>query len=199
MAKGEYQRLTRARSRSAFGIVSTARSSLWLGKDHLLSIESTGYTENYKRLYFRDIQAITVRKTELGKIWSLVFAVLGGLLGLFAAVSGQAILAGVLGTLAGVFLLLLIVNLATGPTCLCQLHTAVQTEALTSLNRLRRARKVMNRLRPLITQAQGQLAPEEIPGRMRDLIGLSASANASPAGSPRYVTDDPNVPPRIIA
>src|SRR5438045_8577020 len=84
MAEKEYQRLTRARSRSAFGIVSTGRSSLWLGKDHLLSIESTGYTENYKRLYFRDIQGICIRKTELGKIWNLVFTVLGGLLGLLA-------------------------------------------------------------------------------------------------------------------
>ena len=37
MAEKEYRRLTRTRARVAFGIVSTGRSSLWLGKDHLLA------------------------------------------------------------------------------------------------------------------------------------------------------------------
>lgn len=199
MAKGEYQRLTRARSRAAFGIVSTGRSSLWLGKDHLLSIESTGYTEKYKRLYFSDIQAITIRKTDHGKFWSLVFGILGGLLGSFAVVAGQPVPAGILGAIAGLFILLLIFNLAVGPTCACQLRTAVQTEELTSLSRLRRARRVLNRLRPLIAEAQGQIAPEEIPGRMRELIEAPVPAGGSPASSPRYAVDDPNAPPRIIA
>ena len=62
MAEKEYQRLTRARLRRAgfFTAVAT-RSSLWLGKDHLLCIDSNGYGEDYKRFYFRDIQTITLR------------------------------------------------------------------------------------------------------------------------------------------
>src|SRR5438477_12551721 len=76
MAEKEYQRLTRARPRSKFAVVSSGNSSLWLGKDHLLCIDSNGYTENYKRFYFRDIQALLIRKTERRKWWGLVFAVL---------------------------------------------------------------------------------------------------------------------------
>jgi len=51
MAAREYHRLTRALPRPVrphFG----GSTSLWLGKDHLLSIDSTGYTESYKRFYF---------------------------------------------------------------------------------------------------------------------------------------------------
>ena len=53
MAEAEYQRLTRAHPRSGFAVAFAARSSLWLGKDHLLCIDSTGFSESYKRFYFR--------------------------------------------------------------------------------------------------------------------------------------------------
>src|SRR4030095_8113184 len=61
-------------------------SRLWLGRDHLLAVYSTGYSENYKRFYYRDIQALITRTTSRGKIWIVVFAVpaavlaLGGIL-----------------------------------------------------------------------------------------------------------------------
>ena len=47
-----YRRLTRSRA----GVGSY--SSLWLGADHVMQLSSTGYTESYRRFYFRDIQAI---------------------------------------------------------------------------------------------------------------------------------------------
>ena len=75
MPEKEYQRLTRARSRSAFGVVSMSRSSLWLGKDHLLCVDSSGYTETYKRFYFRDIQAVTLVATKRRDIWNGVLVV----------------------------------------------------------------------------------------------------------------------------
>jgi len=30
---------------------------LWLGPDHLLAVRSVGFSEEYKRFYFSDIQA----------------------------------------------------------------------------------------------------------------------------------------------
>jgi len=56
----------------------------------------------------------------------------------------------------------------------------VQIEELPSLNRLRRTRAVMNRLRPMIAEAQGQLTPEEIQMKAAE-AGQAASSPAVPA------------------
>src|SRR6266571_2538378 len=164
MAQQEYQRLTWARRRqSGFIAFSATRSSLWLAKDHLLCIDTTGYTESYKRFYFRDIQAVIIRRTEGWKITALVLGALAGIFALVAALQGELVGRIIFGVLAGLLTLAFIIHLALGPSSTCHLRTAVQTEQLPSLNRLRRARHVLNRLRPLIAQAQGQLAPEAIP------------------------------------
>jgi hypothetical protein len=42
------------------------RITLYLATDHLLYVSSTGFSESYRRFYFRDIHAITVRKTAVG-------------------------------------------------------------------------------------------------------------------------------------
>ena len=136
-------------------------NTLWLGKDHVLSIDSKVFSEDYKRFYYGDIQAIITRKTAHGKILNILLALLGGLFVLLAALITEIGLV-IFGILAGVTLFLLLINWLRGPTCLCHLYTAVQTEKLPSLNRLRDAQKAMNLLRPLIEQAQGTLAPEAL-------------------------------------
>ncbi len=204
MAEERYQRLTRARTRAGFAVVSAARSSLWLGTDHLLCVVSTGYSENYKRFYFRDIQAIVIQKTERRKVWNwslgtplvICLAVWFFDLFIFRDIRLSGVLTGTVTTLA--FALPLAINNALGPTTIGYLRTAVQTEELPSLSRLRRVRRVLARLRPLITQAQGQLAPEEISARMRELAQSPASAADAGAEPVRYVAHDPNAPPRIL-
>jgi hypothetical protein len=202
MPEKEYQRLTRARPRSGFAVVYAPRSSLWLGKDHLLCVDSTGYAETYKRFYFRDIQAITIRRTEGCKIRLNVYGGLTVLLGILAAVYRQAITTWLFGLPAALFALLFAINLFAGPTSACRLQTAVQTEELPSLNRLRRARKVLERLRTPITAVQGRLAPEDIPARVRELIQPEAPPEtnfAEPAPIPfpaQGAADDPNAPRR---
>jgi len=181
MAEPEYQRLTRARRRATMGFAAYAGfASLWLGKDHMLCIESTGYTEEYKRFYYRDIQAIIIRRTNYRLIWSLIVAV-PLLVFVFCAMgsssSGEIGLAVFLGIIAGMLGIILFLNLIYGPTVRCYLKSAVQTEELPSLNRLRRVRKAMVRLRPLIAAAQGQLAPGEITSQTQSEV-------ASTAGSP---------------
>jgi hypothetical protein len=68
MARKEYKRIggRGARRRQFF-----TRNTLWLGADHLLQVEHTGYTEEYKRFYFRDIQGITVQKDNRFLYWWL--------------------------------------------------------------------------------------------------------------------------------
>jgi hypothetical protein len=199
MPEKEYQRLTLARSRAAFSVAFMSRSSLWLGKDHLLCVDSSGYTENYKRFYFRDIQAVIIRATKRRAIWNWF---LGAPTAIFLTLS-----LGHMHTspptdpseiafywiLASMFALPLFINNVLGPTCICHLRTAVQIEELPSLSRLRRARKVLKRTRPLIAAAQGgQLSPETISTWMRAGVETPPAAAA-----PETITDNPNVPPVI--
>jgi hypothetical protein len=174
MAEKEYRRLTRSRLRRKGFFVSVAtRSSLWLGKDHLLSIDSTYFTEEYKRFYFRDIQAITIQRTNRRATWNLVLAalllgwlVLLGVAGLYSTLDTATLF--LLGTLFLMIAVPLLVNNILGPACTFYLRTAVQTEELPSLSRVRRANRKLDRIRPLIAAAQGQLTPEEISMRLQN-------------------------------
>jgi hypothetical protein len=171
MAQPAYQRLTRDRMPQQFAVVSVARMSLWLGSDHLVLVERSGFTENYKRFYFRDIQAITIRETNRRTIWNAVLMVplAISLIGFVICTLPVANLPGMIiwGILSCVFLLPFAVNNLRGTACTCQLRTAVQTEELASLSRVRQTRKVLAKIRPLIVAAQGQLTPEEVSARMQ--------------------------------
>ena len=188
MAETQYRRLTWPRRRKAGFIAATyIRSSLWLGDDHLLVIDSNGYSETYKRFYFQDIQAIAIRLTRRRLIWNWVLGVptaicLGGWsydLVINRSIDLSGIVAGTVFTL--LFGLPLLFNNLLGPTCACTLRTAVQTEDLPPLCRLRKTRRILDHLRPLIVQAQGQLSPEEIPARLQ----AWTQATAAPASGVR--------------
>jgi hypothetical protein len=205
VAKSEYQRLTRTRSRSPFAFAWATRSSLWLGADHLLAVETNGFTETYKRFHFRDIQAITLVATQRRQQWNSVFGVLalvaaavwgGVLLASGPSLSGSVVGALVVAVLFGVPLL---VNNLLGPSCECRIHTAVQTEVLPSLRRLRRVQRLLERLRPLIAGAQGTLAPEEIPARMQQWFNAANEVPASPLATQGPAAADAPMPPRLVS
>jgi hypothetical protein len=181
MAKTEYQRLTRARARSSFAVAIMSRTSLWLAEDHLLFVDSSGYTETYKRFYFRDIQAITTQQTDRGRVWSIVLGV-AFIFSLFiflmtqpksspAGWSGGEIAGEIfLGFFMAVFIVLLAVNFFSGPTCKTFLRTAVQIEELPPLCRVRQSHKILGKIQPLIIAAQGQLTAGEISARMNETV-----------------------------
>jgi hypothetical protein len=156
------------------------RSRLWAGRDHLLAVYSSGYSENYKRFYFRDIQAVILRKTRTARTINEILTPLACIilaLALSLSIAGGfddgfAIFWWILGA---VLLAFLVPNILMGPTCVCHLKTAVQTEELTSLRRLRRARKVLARVQPLIVAAQGELTLGEIAARMGGASGPGAA------------------------
>ena len=150
--------------------------TLWRGRDHLLQISARWGTEDYKRYYFKDIQAIITRRTDVGKIQNFITGSLAGLFGLFAAsaTSGWVTFNAII---AIVTLCILIINVIKGPTCETHLLTAVQTEKLHSLNRIKTAQAVMNQLKPIIQRFQGHLAPET-------LVQQRAEFASSPPKSP---------------
>jgi hypothetical protein len=178
--------------------------SLWQGKDHLLGIDSMGgYTEDYKRFYYRDIQAIVIRKTHWFTSGSVIFGTLAGVPSLLGLAVDDLAWRIFWLCLAGLCWLLFAVHWLRGATCVCHIRTAVQTEQLPSLQRLRTARKVLDRLRPLVGQAQGTvsaerlLAPVPAPGASRS--GPSGSGVAASEPAPVSAPGARTAPPQLAA
>lgn len=159
----EYQRMPGGR-----GVSLAGRRSLWRAADHLLYLNYRGFTEEYRRFYFADIQAIYFRKTAAGKYLN---ALAGGIAFLFAIwavlgwkVQGWETWAVVMVLVfAAIFVVFLILNIAMGPTCKFYLRTAVQLQYIPSIRRTRAARKAINIIQPLIEAAQGTLSPDQVP------------------------------------
>ena len=194
MTESTYQRLTRDRIPRQFAVVTASRISLWLGNDHLLLVESNGFTETYKRFYFRDIQAITVQETTRRTVWNAVLAVplaicLIGIL--VSSLPAANVAAMVTWSIFAVILAVpFTVNNIRGTACACQLRTAVQTEDLGSVSRVRQAQKVLEKIRPLIAGAQGQLTAAEVSAHMQE-----AASGVAAAGQPEPPVS--SVPPII--
>jgi hypothetical protein len=156
---------------------------LYQGPDHLLQVQSTGFTEKYKRFYFRDIQAFVLRRTNWGKVFNGLWGGLALIFGLSAVATAGTGFDILFGIVSGFFVLNLFINVTMGPTCVCHVRTAVQTEKLGSMGRLRRARILLDRLRPVILEAQSHGAAS--PGPMvpdRHTGAEGASAAVSPHG-----------------
>jgi hypothetical protein len=138
------------------------RDTLWLGKDHLLQVINRGYTEEYRRFYYRDIQAIIVRQTATGRVLNLIFGSIAAMNLLVLAFGWfvwkwEAVAMIPLAVATSFWLLLFIILLTAGPTCACHIRTAVQFEKLPSLFRLRAARKAITQLKAKVEVAQGSL------------------------------------------
>jgi hypothetical protein len=209
MAEREYKRLTRSRPRSQFSIAVTSRVSLWEGKDHLLLIDTNGYTENYRRFYFRDIQTISVSQTNGRAVWNGIWGALTGVTaalwlphfaGLRTAPQLWEVLAAS-GTLL-FFALPLLINNLLGSTCVCLIQTAVQHEELAPLRRARAANRIIQHLLPTITAAQPADQAAPIQAASPGPAGASTTViSSTPAESvePSAEAEDPNLPPRILS
>jgi len=135
--------------------------TLWQGSDHLLQIFSRVGVEEYKRFYFNDIQAVITRKTAVGTIQNIVLGCLV-LIFMLPAISFDGGWSLFYAIVAAVMLFLLLVGIYRGPTCETKLMTAVQTEKLHTLHRLKNTSKVMDSLRVNIHRTQGALKRETL-------------------------------------
>ena len=174
--QNEYKRLPGrgSNTRGSFSI-GGGNSKLYLGGDHLLRVNSNGWTENYRRFYFTDIQALTISLTSRRLIWNIVHAVLCALFLLWLLdvdnTPGRVTLA-VIAFFFGMFFL---INTLRGPTCRARIQTRIGEELLPSLGRLSKTRKVVDLIRPHIQAVQGELNPGEIPGKFAELGNQTAS------------------------
>jgi integral membrane sensor domain MASE1 len=121
-----------------------SRSRLYAAPDHLLVLHSTGYTEEYKRLFFRDIRFFEVRPTKRQFWIGLVSAILALILLPLYYVSVPIVLVAVF---CFPFVLVFLVNLLRGPTCECYLGTSVQTLRLPAPSRVKKVAAMIQFLR----------------------------------------------------
>jgi hypothetical protein len=172
-APKEYQRLPGRGSQvdgNRWLAVTRALCTVWMARDHLLLISRTGYTETYKRFYFRDIQAVIIRKTSTALVWNIILMILA-LAFILLALSLSDTTARIIWALIGAFFAFLaLVSLWRGPSCVTHIKTAVQTEHLAAWHRMRATRKGMEMIRPRLLEAQGEFAPEEIKARLEAQI-----------------------------
>ncbi len=153
---------------------------LYAGADHILQITFAGGAEEYRRFYFADIQAVIIRRTSGYIWWSIVWGVLA-ISPLLPLLIEAALYTEVMAHLfmVAVFSVPLIFHLALGPTCSVVLQTAVHKEPLTSLTRLRGARKMLAYLTPLIAQAQADL----------EVVSQASPPSADQISSPQIIEE----------
>jgi hypothetical protein len=169
----EYQRLP-GRGNQVEGnrwiAVTRSLSTAWMARDHLLLISRSGFTEHYKRFYFRDIQAIIIRKTAASLVGNIVLMVLALACFLLTAAVSDPAARIVWALIGGFFAFFAAWSLWLGSTCVTHIKTAVQTEQLAAWSRMRAARKGMALLRPRLLEAQGELPEVELKARLEEQI-----------------------------
>lgn len=149
-AQATYRRLPGARRRLF------RKATLWLSTDHILAVDSHRFTEEYKRYYFKDIQAIIVTQmsTAASRTIDLIAVVA---LVLLALVAWRLESRGTF-VVAGLLFFGYLIHKLLGPICSCHLITAVSSDKLPSLNRMRTAAKALRMIQPLVEQAQRDYA-----------------------------------------
>lgn len=130
-------------------------ASVWLGSDHLLSVKSLRFREEYKRFHLRDVQAIIVagsprfhistRDAVIAWLWLTAYAVLR---------NGQSWVLTALYTI-GILLLAAWFYVSYSCSCRCRIYTAVSRDDLPSIYRTWTARKFLAEVEPRISQVQG--------------------------------------------
>jgi len=161
------------------------KASLWEGTDHLLSVKGTRFSEQYRRFYYRDIQALILhRRARSGSIgvWLLAIAlcVLFALLGSLA-ITAPRLLHYSYWIINSLFFLFLVYRLIVSLkySCRCYIQTAVTWEELPSLYRWKNAQKALNRIRARITESQGEFAAD--PQTLAEEAVTLASSQTAPS------------------
>ena len=173
--------------------LTLSRAALFTADDHFLLCDyRSGFTERYKRFYFRDIEAIILRKT-IGWLFGITAWVLIGLLFLMIGTSASWNKWTTL-TIEGVCAIFFLRGLLRGPSCRAHIQTAVQTDLLPMFKRVRKTRRVLGRtIFPLIEQAQGKVETAPSLPQQQPLVA-ARSANV-PESSTTPAAAESTTPP----
>ena len=142
------------------------RAKLWLDDTQLVQESVKSYTQEIHRFALADIQAIQFRRTPRGLIYNAVLAVpcVVLLIALAATWNDRTTAFGdrvAFGSTAAFFAVFLLVNLLRGPTCRATLTTALGSQPLPSLSRVRAAQRALALIAGNVAAVQGALRPDE--------------------------------------
>jgi hypothetical protein len=169
------------------GVVRGA--SAWMGPDHLLLVRSMRVTEEYRRFYLRDVQAIVVARAPrfhlstrcywIAAVWLIAY-------GFTKRFSSPG--AGLALWFAAAALIAAWIYISAAWSCRCRIYTAVSRDELPSVYRVWTARRFLDRVTPRVVEVQGIIdsnwaeAAEELvvgpPGSARKAKGLSVNPAA---------------------
>jgi len=159
--------------------------SLWMGDDHILSVKSMRFREEYKRFYLRDIQGIVIadaprfhistRSLVIGYIWLVAFA----------ALYRRAPWVPMVFYVAAFLLISTWIWISAARSCRCRLYTAVSADDLPSIYRRWTARQFLDEVSPRIWQVQGVLQGDW--ANLLELRRLGPASPEVPVSTPEYI------------
>lgn len=162
-------------------------ATLWWADDHLLVAEIRFWTEAYRRIYFRDIQAMVLVQDGRFLAISMMTLLLAVLLVVFCAATqgGWRVFWGlVLGTaLVGGA-----IHFVRGATGVCEVTTPLGVVRL-PVRRMRQARRTMAQIRALVLLAQGAEERTEV---------LARAVERGPEAPPPVPVSASPLPPPIV-
>jgi hypothetical protein len=136
------------------------RTRIYAAADHLLLVETTGYTEDYKRISYRDIRYVVARENS-GQVQRGLFLLL--IIFLICLLNFAGVHWLIVGIFCFPFVVVSILNLARGACCDCFLSTNVQTLKLPTPNRMNKVPKFVDFLKTKISsepvRAENPVAP----------------------------------------
>ncbi len=157
MSSKEFRRI--AKATSGMSEICTA----WLFPDHLISVVTYGWHEQYRRFHFKDIRGISLNKTKSWIVTNVSAGVIAGIFALTAIVYTKDADTRPLGILYailfGVAITVILFNTLAGPTCTCTIHTRVSAHKVDAIKRFRKGRKFIDLVTPLIMNAQPHTPP----------------------------------------
>jgi hypothetical protein len=132
------------------------RNRLYSGPDHLLIVQSTGFTEDYKRIFYRDIRYVVTRK-NYRYLWSNISLVV--IIALFFVLHATGVPVVVIATRSAIFSIVFIINLVRGPTCDCYVSTDVQTLRVPAPQRVNKVKVFIDFLKTKVPALESAPAP----------------------------------------
>jgi len=177
-----------------FGVGQTAfipTQFLYWGADHFLLVRRENTSEQYRRIYYADIQGVQVVQNNASRYFELVVLGVALVCAGMAAMLAQSLEGDMRVVLLAVVAVLAFcagaMNWALGPTCRCTLLTAVEAIPLPAVARFRKAERFAEELRRHVTPIQGPMPPFEAGMRVRMTACQALLPNAKPAQEPRYL------------
>ena len=141
------------------GLVSSVK--IFEGGDHFLFAVSGGYTEDYFRFFFSDIQAVKLIEKQYFGVYISIAAAITGILLILSLVIDSMFLLGV----SVILLLLILIYVWRGSGTKIALMTALGDKDYIFC-RKRKALKMYKRMCDIVNESQGVTEPAEVVAEM---------------------------------